>query len=153
VAPIHAVGVYPAQLSEQPPLQPSQGNGASTAELQVAAAAVVTAGDAISRYQAIEAKRDRGLAGGYVAVTQAGSLLTLQRDRLVPGVAVSGTVRLTPSPIAGDGQSVLAALTARAAGVAPESLTASWTTTGADAAARVAGTAAKRSLSGTTPAP
>jgi pimeloyl-ACP methyl ester carboxylesterase len=153
VAPIHAVGVYPAQLSEQPPLQPSQGNGASTAELQVAAAAVVTAGDAVSRYQAIEAKRDRGLAGGSVAATQAGSLLTLQRDRLVPGVAVSGTVRLTPSPIAGDGQSVLAALTVRAAGVAPESLTASWTTTGADAAARVAGTAAKRSLSGTTPAP
>jgi hypothetical protein len=75
VPPIHSVGVYPARISEQPPLQASPGNGASVADLRAAAAAVQTAGDAISRYQAIEAKHDRGLAGGSVTATHGGALL------------------------------------------------------------------------------
>ena len=153
VPAIHSVGVYPAQLSEQPPLQASPGSVASAAELQLAAAAVQTAGDAIVRYQSIEAKHDHGLAGGSVTVTQDGALLTLKRDQLVTGVAISGTVTLSRSPIAGDGQLAVATLTARAAGARPESLTASWTTAGSDARAQVAGRVAKQSLSGTMPAP
>ncbi len=153
VAPIHSVGVYPAQLSEQPPLQASSGNGASALQLQAAAAAVQTAGDAVSRYQAIEAHSDRGLAGGSVTAARNGSLLMLQRDQLVPGVAVSGTVALAPAANPADGQTALATLTVKSAGIRAESLTASWTTAGAGAQAQVLGTAAKQPIAGAMPAP
>ncbi len=153
VPPVHSVGVYPAQLSEQPPLQPGAGNAASPVQLQAAAAAVQTAGDAVSRYQAIEAKHDRGLAGGSVTASHEGSLLTLDRDRLVPGVAVSGTVALSPASSAIDGDAALAELTVKVAGMPAESLTAGWTTAGAGAQAQVLGTAGKQTLAGTAPAP
>ncbi len=152
VAPIHSVGVYPAQLSEQPPLQPGAGNAASASQLQAAAAAVQTAADAVSRYQAIEAKHDRGLAGGTVTASREGALLTLDRDQLVPDVAVSGSVALSPATSPGDGEAVLATLTVKPAGMPSESLTANWTTTGT-APAQVLGTAAKQPLAGTMPAP
>ena len=153
VPPIHSVGVYPAQLSEQPPLQAAAGNAASPQQLQAAAAAVQTAGDAVSRYQAIEAKQDRGLAGGSVTASHEGALLTLDRDQLVPGVAVSGTVALSPASSATDGDAALATLTVKVAGMPAESLTAGWTTAGAGAQAQVLGTAAKQPLAGTAPAP
>jgi len=153
VPPIHSVGTFAASLSEQPPLQPASGNAASAEGLRLAAAAVQTAGDAITRYGAIEAKHDHGLNGGSVTAQRAGALLKLARDKLVPGVAVSGTVSLSASPVAVDGESVVAKLTARAAGAQSVSLTATWTTSGAGAQAQVAGTAGKQPLSGTMPAP
>jgi pimeloyl-ACP methyl ester carboxylesterase len=153
VAPIHSVGVFATNLAEQPPLQPAAGNAAETQELRLAAAAVQSAGDALSRYEATEAKTDHGLRGGSVTATRDGALLTLAADRLVPGVAVSGTVKTTPSPIAANGDSVVASLTARAAGLPPLSLTASWTASGDAALAQVAGVAAGRALEGSMPAP
>jgi pimeloyl-ACP methyl ester carboxylesterase len=153
VPPVHSVGVYPAQLSEQPPLQASPNTGASQSELQAAAAAVQTAGDAISRYQAIEAKHDSGLQGGSVTATREGSLLTLDHDQLIEGVAVSGTVALSPAADPVDGQVALAALTVKASGMPAVSLSASWTTAGADAQAQVSASAAKLSFGGTMPAP
>jgi hypothetical protein len=153
VPPIHSVGVYPAQLAEQPPLQAGAGNAASPVQLQAAAAAVQTAGDAESRYQAIEAKHDRGLAGGSVTASREGALLTLDHDQLVPGVAVSGTVALSPASSAIDGDAALANLTVKVAGMPAQSLTAGWTTAGDGAQAQVLGTAAKQPLAGTMPAP
>jgi pimeloyl-ACP methyl ester carboxylesterase len=153
VPPIHAVGVYAASLAEQPPLTPAPGSGATPQSLQLAAAAVATAGDAIARYEAIEAKHDRGLEGGSVTVTHNGSLLTLSHDRLVPGMSVSGTIALAPSAIASDGEDVVATLTASARGAHAASLTATWTTAGADAQAQVSGNAGKQSLAGSMPAP
>ena len=153
VPPIHTVGTYPEQLAELTPLQQPPGGGASTAQLQLAAASVATAGDAIARYEAIEAKRDRGLAGGTVTAAHEGAQLTLKRDALIPGVAVSGTVELTPSAVAGDGQTVAATLSVKAPGMPAESLKASWTTAGADAQAQVDGMAGKQSIAGTMPAP
>jgi pimeloyl-ACP methyl ester carboxylesterase len=153
VPPIHSVGVYPAVLTEQPPLQVAPGTGASPTELQAAAAAVQTAGDAISRYQAIEAKRDRGLEGGSVSASHDGSLLTLDRDQLVDGVAVSGTVALSPSANPLDGQAAQATLIVKVAGTPAVSLTAGWTTAGEDAEAQVSASAAKLSFTGTMPAP
>ena len=70
------------------------GSSASPAELQAAAVAVQSAGDAISRYQAIEYTKDSGLAGGSAHATHGGTQIELQRYRLVPGVAVSGTLAL-----------------------------------------------------------
>jgi pimeloyl-ACP methyl ester carboxylesterase len=153
VPPIHTVGSYPAQLGEQAPLQQSLGGGASTEQLQLAAAAVATAGDAIVRYEAIEAKRDHGLAGGTVAATHEGAELTLKRDELILGVAVSGTVALAPSTIASDGQTVVATLSVKTPGMQSASLKASWTTAGAEAQAQVLGTIGKQPVAGTMPAP
>jgi pimeloyl-ACP methyl ester carboxylesterase len=153
VSPIHTVGVYPARLSEQPPIEPSPGSSASPADLELAAAAVSTAGDAIARYTAIEARSDHGLAGGTVTARHDGTLLTLRRDQMVPTVAVSGTVQLAPDPIAEDGQTVLATLTVRAPGMHVATFTATWTTAGAQATAQIVGTIAGRPVAGSMPAP
>jgi len=153
VPPIHSVGVYPAQLAEQPPLEASPGSSASAPALQLAAAAVATAGDAVERQLTIEAALDHGLEGGSVLTSHGGSLLTLNGDRLIAGVAVSGTVALAPAAIATDGEAVTAHLTARSEGLQPATLTATWTTAGAGARAEVLGSIGTQSLSGTMPAP
>jgi pimeloyl-ACP methyl ester carboxylesterase len=153
VAPIHTVGVYAARLSEEPPISPSLGSTASATDLDLAAAAISTAGDAVSRYTAIEASLDHGLAGGTVAAGHDGSLLTLRRDQLVPGVAVSGTVELTPDPIPSDGDAALAKLTVKAPGLGAASFIATWTTAGAGAVAQIVGTVGGQSVAGTMPAP
>jgi pimeloyl-ACP methyl ester carboxylesterase len=153
VAPIHTVGSYAAQLSEEPPLEPSPANDSSSANLRLAGAAVSTAGDAIARYQAIEVPLDHGLAGGTVRASHGGELLTLKRDQLVAGVAVSGSVKLAPDPISADGDTILATLTAKAAGMRAASLTATWTTSGAGAVAQVLGTVGSEVIAGSMPAP
>jgi pimeloyl-ACP methyl ester carboxylesterase len=153
VPPIHAVGVYPATLAEQPPLQAAAGSTTSAEQLQLAAAAVDTAGDAVARYDAIEAKQDRGLEGGSVTARREGTLLTLAHDQLIPGVAVSGTVTLTPSVVAADGANAVASLTVRTSGARSLSLQAEWSTAAPGAEAVVSGTAGKQALTGTMPAP
>ncbi|HYB23914.1 MAG TPA: alpha/beta hydrolase, partial [Solirubrobacteraceae bacterium] len=150
---IHAVGVYASGLSEEQPLQAAPGDEAPLADLQLAAAAVSTAGDAIARYSAIEANLDHGLYGGTVAASRQGTLLTLHGDRLIPGVAVSGSVRLTPAGEDADGQSVLATLTVRSAGIRRASFTATWTTAGAGARAQLVGNVGDQPVAGTMPAP
>jgi len=151
VPPIHTVGTYATRLSEEPPLH--TGDGAPAADLELAAAAVSTAGDAIARYAAIEARLDHGLAGGTVKASHGGSLLTLHDDRLIPEVAVSGTVRLTPAAEPEDGQTVLATLTAKAPGMRRASFTASWTTAGAGAQAQLVGSVGSQPVAGSMPAP
>jgi pimeloyl-ACP methyl ester carboxylesterase len=153
VPPIHTVGVFPASLTEQPPIEASPGSGAPLADLQLAAAAVSTAGDAVSRYTAIEATHDRGLRGGSVTVSKGGSLLTLKGDRLLADVPVSGTVKLAPDPIPADGETVLATITAKVPGMGSASFTATWTTAGAGAQAQLVGSVGKESVSGSMPAP
>jgi pimeloyl-ACP methyl ester carboxylesterase len=153
VSPIHTVGVYAARLAEEQPLTASPGSSAPSADLQLAAAAVSTAGDAIARYEAIEAKHDHGLAGGSVIASRNGSLLSLHRDQLVPEVPVSGTIRLTPNADPEDGETVLATLTVKAPGVGKGSFTATWTTAGAGATAQVVGSVGGQPLSGSMPAP
>ncbi len=153
VPPIHTVAVYAHELAQQPALQATGGNDAGAPELQLAAAAVSTAGDAIVRYQAIEARRDAGLYGGSTTSAQSGAVLKLDHDQLVPGVSVSGTVRLSASPIEADGETAVATLTAKAPGMRAATLTATWTTAGAGAEAQVEGTVGRISLRGHTPAP
>jgi hypothetical protein len=151
--PIHAVGVYPRTLAQEPEITPARGFAAGEQELRLAAAAVSTAGDAIARRQAASPVVDHGLAGGTVTAAAGGSVLTLNGDRLIPGVSVSGTVRLAPASDAQDGELVTATLTAKASGVPGATLTATWTTAGAGAMASVAGSVAGQPLAGTLPAP
>ncbi|MHB8242320.1 MAG: alpha/beta fold hydrolase [Solirubrobacteraceae bacterium] len=152
IPPLHTVGVYPSRLAEEPPIEPASGSGASQAALQLAAAAVVTAGDAVARNWSTELRSDRGLEGGTVTASGGGTLLTLKHDQLVPGVSVSGTVRLAPASPAADGQTVLATLSASASGLRSASFTASWTTAG-PGPAQVLGNAGGESVSGSMPAP
>jgi pimeloyl-ACP methyl ester carboxylesterase len=153
VPPIHTVGVYPSQLSGETPLTPAPGSSAGSEELRLAAAAVSSAADAVGRYAAIESATDAGLLAGKIVATHGGRLLTLTRDELIPGVQVSGTVSLSPAPIAEDGETAVAQLSAVAAGVRRSSFTATWTTSGAGAIARVSGSVEGRAVTGTMPAP
>jgi pimeloyl-ACP methyl ester carboxylesterase len=153
VPAIHAVGVYPSQLATQPPLAPSPGSAAPVSDLRLAAAAVDTAGDAIARAQSIESSSDHGLHGGAVTARNGAGALTLERDQLVPGVVVSGTVALSPAPSAVDGDAVVATLTASAPGLGHASFTAAWTTAGQAAIAQVQGSVAGLAVVGTMPAP
>jgi pimeloyl-ACP methyl ester carboxylesterase len=152
VAAIHSVGLYPEKLAAEPPLEPSPGGSASSESLRLAAAAVQTAGDAIARFQATEAAKDRGLHGGQAIAEKGGLLLTLKHDQLIPGVQVSGTVTLTPAPLPADGQTAVANLTVVVNGMSGI-LTATWTTAGPQAVARVGGEVGGVSVSGTMPAP
>jgi pimeloyl-ACP methyl ester carboxylesterase len=159
VPPIHAVGAYPDRLAGEPPIEPSPGagaspgSGASPAALRLAAAAVATAGDAVARAEGIEVSLDHGLFGGTVTIAPSEALLTLHDDRLLPDVAVSGTVKLAPAPNPLDGEAVVATLTAKADGLPGGSFTASWTTAGAGAEALVSGAVGDLQVSGKMPAP
>jgi pimeloyl-ACP methyl ester carboxylesterase len=153
VSPVHTVGVYATRLAEEPPLSVSPGTSAPSADLRLAATAVTTAGDAIARYEALEVKDDHGLAGGSATASKGGALLTLRHDRLVPEVAVSGTVTLAADADAEDGKTVLASLTVKAPGIGKGSFTATWTTAGAGARAELVGTVAHQPLAGSMPAP
>jgi len=152
VPPIHTVGVYPSRLGEEPPIEPSPGSSAAPSALQLAAAAVSTAADAVARHAASELRADDGLEGGSVTASQAGTLLTLKSDQLIPGVAVSGTVKLAPAAIPADGQTALVSLTTSASGLKPGSFTASWTTDG-PGVAQILGTVGGESVTGSMPAP
>jgi pimeloyl-ACP methyl ester carboxylesterase len=155
VPAIHAVGVYPGGLASEQPLQPAPGSLASTQMLQLAAASVQTAGDAIARHEALEVSTDVGLHGGSVKSSEkkGGTVLTLKRDQLVPGLAVSGTVALSPAPIADDGQNAVATLTVSAHGLGKATFTATWTTAGTGATAHVEGKVSQTLVNGTMPAP
>jgi pimeloyl-ACP methyl ester carboxylesterase len=149
---IHAVGTYPASLEEEPPITPMLGVSASSGDLRLAAAAVETAGDAIARKEAIDVSVDHGLSGGTVINGPSGNLLRLQGDELIPGVAVSGTLKLTPADQEVEGSVVSAKLTVTARGFETGTFTASWTTDAAGPAS-ITGSVGGETLAGTTPAP
>jgi hypothetical protein len=153
VPAIHTVGVYPATLSEQPPIQAAYGNTAGLSALGIAAAAVSTAGDALARYQAIEATKDLGLLAGSVTATRGGDTLTLTGDEMIEGVSVSGTLNLTSAVPAIDGDAVTASLTVSGPGLPGSSLQATWTSAGTGAVASVAGAVGGEAVQGTMPAP
>ena len=153
VAAIHALGAFPGSLAAVTPIEPSAGASASPTALRLAAAAVQTAGDAIARYAAIEAAKDRGLHGGTVTAANGGAILTLHGDELVPGVSVSGTVTLSPAAIPEDGRTAVATLSVPSGPHEAATFTATWTTSGSGAVARVAGSAGGATVSGTLPAP
>jgi pimeloyl-ACP methyl ester carboxylesterase len=147
--PVTAVGSYPDGPSGEIPLTPAAGNAAAIPSLQVAAAALQTVGDALRRQAATGLAADTGLRGGTVSAV-AGTL-TLRGDVLVPGVAVSGTVRA--GAVRGEVQGVV---TVTAPGQASMTLTVRWPTTGRGDAA-VAGTVGSAGgpvpLDGTAPVP
>lgn len=138
---IRAVGAYPASLGKVGPLTLTAGH-ASTTALRLMAAAVLTAGNAVARYESVGASPDAGLYGGSVTVSASGDQLKLASDELVPGVTISGTVTIGATTITAD-------LTAKGNGATITKIKASWPLYGAEARA----TASTASVYGSTPAP
>ncbi len=145
---VRAVGVYPASLAAVPPLAETVGAKVSEQNLELAAAAVMTAGDAVARYAAIFASHDDGLYGGTARFVD--GTFELSGDELVPGGAVSGTVR-----VRGADELVTAKLTATSstAGASPATVVAHWSDFGAAATANVTASFGDASVTGTMPAP
>jgi pimeloyl-ACP methyl ester carboxylesterase len=148
VPTVRAVGAYPDNLSAVVPLKPHSGSGSGTT-LELAAAAVQTAGDAWSRIESITGTRDVGLYGGTVSETS-GDKLTLSDDELVPGVKVSGTVTMSGT----DESSVLTAvLRAQGPGGATATVKGSWHLYGGSARADVTVSSGGGTATGSMPAP
>jgi pimeloyl-ACP methyl ester carboxylesterase len=140
---VRAVGTYANELSSVVPLAVSSGSGRVTM-LQLAAAAVQTAGDAVSRFESIGVTRDSGLYGG--AAKASGGRLSLTHDELVPGVKVSGTVTIS-------GTTVTARLRSQAPGLAEADVSGSWPLYGGSATAAVTVSSGGDTASGSMPAP
>jgi pimeloyl-ACP methyl ester carboxylesterase len=142
VPTIRSVGVYPDSLGQVPPLTASPATPGRDV-LALAAAGVLTAGDAEARNQAIGLRHDLGLHGGTVIASR--NVLTLQDDVLVPGVTVSGDVTLVGTAVtaqiqcAGDGHTTTLLVT--------------WQLYGGSATASVQGEADGVSYAGTMSAP
>ncbi len=146
VAPIRSIGEFPDDLAQVTPIQPGPGDQATGVGLQLGAAAVATAGDAVHRESSIGAVRDTGLHGGTVTPVGAGRRLRLDRVEFVPGVAVTGTVVATAAK-------VVAQVTVTGPDGTAATVSARWASTGAGAVADVSGTVGGQLLVGTSPAP
>jgi pimeloyl-ACP methyl ester carboxylesterase len=147
VPPIHSVGVYAESLAAVVPLHPGSGNSGSTDLLKLGAAAVATAGDAVSRFADITGTLDHGLHGGTAQAAHGGADFTLKGYTLIPGVAVSGTIKIK-------GNKVMAKLTTDTAAQGPASFDARWGVSGPTGAlAHVNGSSNKRPIVGSTYAP
>jgi pimeloyl-ACP methyl ester carboxylesterase len=145
VPPIHSVGTYAPSLAGVTPLTADAGSTGSPRLLQLGAAAVATAGDAVARSADILGSTDHGLHGG-LAVASHGTI-TLTGDVLVPGVSVSGTVHMGAT-------TVTAALVTVTRGHPRATFDAQWAVGGASGAlAHVTGTSGRQSIAGSTYAP
>jgi len=146
VPPLRSLGSYPASLDEVPPLTAGPGNHAPIQGLELGAAAVATAGDAVARVSGIGAVGDVGLHGGSVVPARGGSQLRLIGDQFVPGVSVSGTVTV-------NGTTVDARLMVSGPHGATAPVTVRWPLAGGAAEAQVNGTAGGAVVVGSCPAP
>jgi pimeloyl-ACP methyl ester carboxylesterase len=147
VAPIHSVGIYANSLAQVVPLNPGPSNTGSKTLLRLGAAAVATAGDAVARDADILGSLDHGLYGGTSQATDHGSEFKLTGDTLVPGVAVTGTIKVTA-------KTVTATLTTDSAGTPAATFEAEWAVGGQSGAlAEVTGSADGETVSGSTYAP
>jgi pimeloyl-ACP methyl ester carboxylesterase len=146
VAPIDSVGVYADALAQVPPLTAAASSSRSPQLLEMAVAAVDTAGDALSRSLVITGDVDHGLHGGTAVDRDGGRILTLTDDQLVPGTAVSGQLHVTATAVSGR-------LTATFARRRTASFTISWPLDVSDGQAQVHGVSRGHVIVGTTDAP
>jgi len=146
VPPIDSVGIYPNSLSAATPLTAQSGNTGSMSDLQLGGAVVETVGDALARQLSIAAHFDHGIYGGTSTSLDTGTLIQLAGYALVPGVAVTGQMRVSTSLIK-------ARVSVDVAGGGTATFLVQWQTTGAGALATVSGTYGGHEIVGTTYAP
>jgi pimeloyl-ACP methyl ester carboxylesterase len=150
IAEVRMVPKFARSMTELAPAMPAAGNQGTTADLQAAAAAALTAGDAIARWWVNYSGHDVGLRGGSFTFTDSGSITNFMLDGLewVEDLAVSGTIQWdveTPSP-------VVAQLTFETAGGAG-ALTVSWYDLQPQAQATISGTIGGRIIAASMQAP
>lgn len=94
IPPIRLVSQFPAYAGDVAPALPISGNTAPKQDLSVAAAAVLTAADALLRVEHIEGSSGVGLRGGTfdVQTVRAGTKMVLHELRWATDLAVSGSV-------------------------------------------------------------
>lgn len=150
IAEVRMVPKFARSMSELDPATPGEGNQGTPADLQAAAAAALTAGDAVARWWVNYSGSDVGLRGGQFTLTQTGNTATFTLDQCqwVDDLPVSGTVNwytLTPGP-------AVAKLTFNTPAGAG-SLTISWYDMQPQAQAAIQGTIGGRTIVASTPAP
>jgi pimeloyl-ACP methyl ester carboxylesterase len=148
VPTLRAVGSFPDSLADVTPLRASSGQASSDA-LRAAAAGVLTAGDAVSRYLSMSGDHDSGLYSGSITALSS-TRLSLATDELVPGVTVSGIVTITGS---GENKTVHANLQVQFPGGPGVKVKSSWALYGGAAQAAVTLSTSGATASGSMPAP
>jgi hypothetical protein len=144
IPPVRAVGTFPQSLAQVTP--PTSSATVPSVWLQLAGAAVATAGDALDRFAMTSAQRDHGLHGGHVRATAGGGRFTLQRDQFVPGVDVTGRVSVNAGI-------ATATLYVRARKGRTETVQAQWQLRGAGQEAAIHAQAGSVTFDATTTAP
>jgi pimeloyl-ACP methyl ester carboxylesterase len=150
IAEVRMVPKFARSMSELDPATPGEGNQGTPADLRAAAAAALTAGDAVARWWVNYSGSDVGLRGGQFTIAATGNTttFTLNACQWVEDLAVSGTVNWyapPPSP-------VVAQLTFNTPAGAGE-LTVSWYDLKPQAQASIRGTIGGRTIVASMPAP
>lgn len=104
IAEVRMVPKFARVMAELDPATPGLGNQGTRADLRAAAAATLTAGDAVARWWVNYSGYGVGLRGGQFHYTYQGNSINFQLDncRWVEDLAVSGTmswVQVKPGPV------------------------------------------------------
>ncbi len=100
VPPVRLVPRFAVSVRDLSPAQALASNAASTPQLQIASAAVLTAGDLVTRLHTNSSGHGVGLRGGrFTIATRDGTrIVTLEAVRWTEDLAVSGTIRKARGP-------------------------------------------------------
>ena len=104
IAEVRMVPKFARSMAELDPATAGPGNQGTVADLHAAAAAALTAGDALARWWVNYTGSDVGLRGGQFQYTDTGNLssFTLESCQWVEDLAVSGTIQweaIAPAPV------------------------------------------------------
>jgi pimeloyl-ACP methyl ester carboxylesterase len=149
--PVRLVGSFARHAAELEPAQGLASNQAPDLQLRFASAAVLTAGDVVTRAGLSSSGHGVGLRGGrFTTVERKGvQVVTLQDVRWTEDLAVSGTLEKTPGPAS----RVRAQLRLAGADSLDGALLIVWDDHAPDAVAEVRGTLGGARVAARTPAP
>jgi pimeloyl-ACP methyl ester carboxylesterase len=149
--PVRLVGSFARRAAELAPAQGIESNQASNTQLRFASAAVLTAGDVVTRLRMSSSGQGVGLRGGRFTLNERNGLqvATLEAVRWTEDLAVSGTVETTPGP----GSRVRAHLQLAGADAVDGALDIVWDDDAPDATADVRGVLGGMRVAARTPAP
>jgi len=148
VPAVHLVPAFPRTVAGVAAPNPLPGNRATTMELRAAAAAVLAAGDVLSRSYEFGLSEGSGLRGGSYTAQPSGAATRamLSSIRWTDDLAISGDARL-------DARSARAQAHLTLTDAVTGSVDASWSTIGGAAVATLRGTIGGDALRATMPAP
>jgi pimeloyl-ACP methyl ester carboxylesterase len=151
VPPVRLVPRFARSARELEPAEALPSNAAPAPQLRLASAAVLTAGDIVTRLRLNSSGHGAGLRGGRfeVADRDGAQVVTLEAVRWTEDLAVSGTIRKTPGP----GSRVRAHLDLAGPDRLTGVLDVEWPDDAPDAVAQVRGTLGGAHVAARLPAP